>query len=59
MAIGDEVNDLSMLMRAGTAVAMGQAPEVVREAAHLTVAEVTGDGVAFALRAALAGWGQT
>jgi hydroxymethylpyrimidine pyrophosphatase-like HAD family hydrolase len=56
VAIGDEVNDISMLMRAGTAVAMGQAPDTVRACAHLTVAEAAGDGVADALRAAVAGW---
>jgi Cof subfamily protein (haloacid dehalogenase superfamily) len=59
MAIGDEVNDISMLTRAGTAVAMGQAPSAVRQSAHLTVADATGDGVAYALRAAVTGWART
>ncbi len=55
VAIGDGLNDLSMLAVAGTAIAMGQAPAVVREAAHLIVPEVAEDGVAHALAAA-AGW---
>ncbi|MGH3443219.1 MAG: HAD-IIB family hydrolase, partial [Nitriliruptorales bacterium] len=49
VAIGDGLNDLSMLALAGTAIAMGQAPQAVREAAHLVVPEVADDGVAHAL----------
>lgn len=55
VAVGDGLNDLSMLAVAGTAIAMGQAPAVVREAAHLIVPEVADDGVAHALAAA-ASW---
>jgi Cof subfamily protein (haloacid dehalogenase superfamily) len=50
-AIGDDVNDLSMLEVAGTAIAMGQAPDAVRAAAHLIVPDVDAHGVAVALRA--------
>ena len=52
VAVGDGVNDLSMLAVAGTAVAMGQAPPEVHRAAHLVVPEVDADGVAHALRVA-------
>jgi Cof subfamily protein (haloacid dehalogenase superfamily) len=55
VAVGDGLNDLSMLTVAGTAIAMGQAPAVVQEAAHLIVPEVAADGVAHALAAA-ASW---
>lgn len=55
VAIGDGLNDLSMLAVAGTAVAMGQAPDEVREAAHVIVPEFDADGVAHALRA-VAAW---
>lgn len=50
-AIGDADNDLSMLAVAGTAIAMGQASEAVRAAAHLVVPSVDDDGVAVALAA--------
>ncbi|MFL5580857.1 MAG: HAD family hydrolase [Gemmatimonadaceae bacterium] len=52
VAVGDGRNDLTMLAVAGTAVAMGQAPPELRDAAHLVVPEVDEDGVAHALRAA-------
>jgi hypothetical protein len=51
---GDGLNDISMMAVAGTAVAMGQAPRAVRDAAHVVVPEVQADGVAHALRAAAA-----
>ena len=54
-AVGDATNDLSMLGVAGTAIAMGQAPVAVRDAAHLIVPEVDQDGVAVAIEA-LVGW---
>lgn len=54
VAVGDGLNDLSMLAVAGTAVAMGQAAPEIREAAHLIVPEIDADGVAHALDAALA-----
>jgi Cof subfamily protein (haloacid dehalogenase superfamily) len=55
VAVGDGLNDLSMLAVAGTAIAMGQASSEVIAAAHLVVPEVDADGVDHALRAAL-GW---
>lgn len=51
VAVGDGLNDLSMLAVAGTAVAMGQAADQVIAAAHLVVPEVDADGVAHALDA--------
>lgn len=58
VAIGDGLNDLSMLAVAGTAVAMGQAGQEVRDAAHLIVPDQDADGVAHALHAALS-WRRT
>jgi len=57
VAIGDAGNDLSMLSVVGTAIAMGQAPEAIKAAAHLVVPDVETHGVAFALDAAVA-WRQ-
>jgi Cof subfamily protein (haloacid dehalogenase superfamily) len=51
VAIGDAQNDLSMLAVAGTAIAMGQADDDVRAAAHLIVPDVDAHGVAVALDA--------
>lgn len=56
VAIGDADNDRSMLAVAGTAIAMGQASDAVRAAAHLVVPDVDTDGVAVAL-AACRSWG--
>lgn len=53
VAIGDEANDLSMLAVAGTAIAMGQAAQQIRDAAHLVVPAVDAHGVAVALDACL------
>lgn len=53
VAVGDAANDLSMLAVAGTAIAMGQAPAEVRDAAHLVVPAVDAHGVAVALDAAV------
>lgn len=50
-AVGDAANDLPMLQVAGTAIAMGQAPDEIRAAAHLIVPEVDQHGVATALDA--------
>jgi len=57
VAIGDARNDLSLLAVAGTAIAMGQAPEAIKAASHLVVPDVTAHGVAVALDAAVA-WRQ-
>lgn len=51
VAVGDAANDLSMLAVAGTAIAMGQAPQEIRDAAHLVVPAVDAHGVAVALDA--------
>ncbi len=49
LAIGDGRNDVEMLRWAGRGVAMGQAVEVVREAADAVTAPVHEDGVAVEL----------
>jgi Cof subfamily protein (haloacid dehalogenase superfamily) len=54
-AVGDAHNDLSMLAVAGTAIAMGQADDEVRAAAHLVVPDVDAHGVAVALEGVI-GW---
>lgn len=51
MVVGDGSNDLPMLLVAGTAVAMGQASEAVKAAAHLVTGAVDDGGLAQALRA--------
>jgi Cof subfamily protein (haloacid dehalogenase superfamily) len=53
VAIGDGLNDLPLFAVAGTAIAMRHAPAVVRESAHLVVADVLADGAADALAAAV------
>jgi Cof subfamily protein (haloacid dehalogenase superfamily) len=47
--IGDMPNDLPMFARAGLAIAMGQAPDQVRAAAHWVTASNDEDGVAQAI----------
>jgi hypothetical protein len=47
--IGDMPNDLPMFARAGLAIAMGQAPEIVRAAADWTTTSNEEDGVARAI----------
>jgi Cof subfamily protein (haloacid dehalogenase superfamily) len=49
MALGDGENDIEMLKLVGLGVAMGQAKEVVKRAAQVTVASNDEDGVAEAL----------
>ncbi|HKU81560.1 MAG TPA: Cof-type HAD-IIB family hydrolase [Candidatus Tumulicola sp.] len=49
MAIGDSWNDAPLLRAAGLAVAMGSAPDELRELADAVVADVAHDGVAEAL----------
>jgi Cof subfamily protein (haloacid dehalogenase superfamily) len=46
VAVGDGANDLPMFEVAGLAVAMGNAPAAVRQAAHLVVGTVEQDGLA-------------
>jgi HAD superfamily hydrolase (TIGR01484 family) len=50
LAIGDGRNDIEMLQWAGRGVAMGQGPEVVRDAADHVTAPVDQDGAALELR---------
>ncbi|RZI85303.1 MAG: HAD family phosphatase [Microbacterium sp.] len=50
LAIGDGRNDIEMLTWAGRGVAMGQGPEVVREAADHVTGTVMEDGAATELR---------
>lgn len=45
LAIGDSYNDLEMLAHAGVGVAMGDAPEPVKEAAGEVTGTVDGDGI--------------
>ncbi len=50
MAIGDAENDVDMLRYAGTGVAMGQAPDLVKQAADFVTATVSEEGAAQAIR---------
>ncbi|MFC5066562.1 Cof-type HAD-IIB family hydrolase [Flaviflagellibacter deserti] len=47
--IGDMANDLPMFARAGLSIAMGQAPDAVRQAANYVTASNDEDGVAAAI----------
>jgi hypothetical protein len=51
LVVGDGLNDVSMFHIAGTAIAMGDAPEAVKAAAHLVTVTFEQDGLAVALRA--------
>ncbi len=51
--IGDGANDVPMLTVAGTAVAMGQASQAVKDAAHLVTTHVDDGGLALAINALL------
>lgn len=53
-AVGDEWNDVPMFEWAGTAIAMGDAPDHVRAAADVVVPPPTEDGVATLLEGLLA-----
>jgi len=46
IAVGDSRNDLEMLFAAGLSVAMGNADDFVKEAAHITTVDCDHDGVA-------------
>lgn len=50
MVLGDFDNDLSMFRCAGFAVAMGNAPERMKAAAHVVTRSNAEDGVAYAIR---------
>lgn len=49
MALGDSGNDIAMLRRAGLGVAMGNAPDFVKEAADIVVDRFDEDGAAKAI----------
>ena len=49
--VGDETNDLPMLRKVGTAIAMGGAADEVREAAHLVAPSFAAGGTLAALEA--------
>lgn len=55
IAIGDSINDVSMVRSAGLSIAMGNAIEELRAAAHHTTGPNTADGVADAIDHILAG----
>ncbi len=48
-AIGDQANDIAMLKRAKLAIAMGNAPQAVRDVAHQVTGANDADGVAKAI----------
>jgi hydroxymethylpyrimidine pyrophosphatase-like HAD family hydrolase len=54
MAVGDGRNDLEMFAWAGRSIAMGQAPDEVRDAADEVCGDVTSDGLADVLERLLA-----
>jgi Cof subfamily protein (haloacid dehalogenase superfamily) len=49
VAVGDSPNDVPMFAVAGLAIAMGNAPEAVRQAAHVVTGPVEVDGLAAAI----------
>lgn len=53
LVVGDSGNDISMFAVAGTAVAMGQAADDIKAAAHLVTESIDADGSALALAAFL------
>lgn len=55
MALGDNLNDISMLKRSGIAVAMGNAAPEVKAIADVVTETNEGDGVAVAIERALDG----
>lgn len=57
MAIGDQHNDLEMLLAAGYGVAMAGAPAEVRAAARFVTVSVAEDGAALAIEALVLGRG--
>jgi hypothetical protein len=53
IAVGDNFNDLEMLRFAGLGVAMGNAPETVKQKADFVTAKNDEDGVAFLVESVL------
>lgn len=50
MSVGDSLNDLAMIQEAGLGIAMGNAQELVKEAANWVTGTNNEDGVAIAIR---------
>lgn len=50
MAVGDSLNDISMIKEAGIGVAMGNAQDIVKETANATTKTNDENGVAYAIR---------
>jgi hydroxymethylpyrimidine pyrophosphatase-like HAD family hydrolase len=50
MAVGDSLNDISMIKAAGIGVAMGNAQEIVKQTADVITASNGENGVAKAIR---------
>ncbi|MER2090901.1 MAG: HAD-IIB family hydrolase, partial [Sporosarcina sp.] len=48
-AFGDNLNDIEMLQYVGHGVAMGNAPEIVKNAARYITKDVSEDGIAHGL----------
>ena len=53
MVVGDNYNDLSMMERAGRAVAMGNAPDAIKAACTHVTATNEHDGVGIAIQEVL------
>jgi len=53
MAIGDNYNDLSMMLKVGRAVAMGNADEEIQRQCHFVTATNEESGVGKAIKLAL------
>ena len=49
MAIGDQGNDISMIQHAGIGIAMGNAPDEVKELANYVAPPIGSDGAAEAI----------
>ena len=56
MALGDSGNDIAMLRRAGLGVAMGNAPDFVKEAADWVTDRFDADGAAKAIERYALNW---
>jgi Cof subfamily protein (haloacid dehalogenase superfamily) len=57
MAIGDEENDIPMIQFAGLGIAMGNAPDIVKQAAKFVTSSNEEDGVAKAINKYIAHFG--
>lgn len=50
IAVGDSMNDLAVIQKAGLGVAMGNAQQVVKDEADVVVASNDEDGIAEVIR---------